>query len=126
MKKFKLIYYIILILVVITACEKEDETIFVTGVTLNNSEITILVSETAGLIATVSPEEATDKSVSWMSSDDNIATVNSTGLVTAISVGGAIITVKTTFNLNFGVIIVLIIIIVASYWYFKNKKKKKK
>lgn len=44
----------------------------------------------------VSPNNATDKSVTFTSSDTSVATVSSTGVVTANAVGSAVITVKTT------------------------------
>ncbi|MDE7386155.1 MAG: Ig-like domain-containing protein, partial [Muribaculaceae bacterium] len=50
------------------------------------------VGEIIALTATVSPENATDKSVSWSSSDENVATVDANGNVTAISLGNATIT----------------------------------
>ncbi len=69
----------------------------VTGVTLDPTEITLNLEETktAALTATVSPEDASDKRVTWSSSDEAIATVDSTGNVTAISAGIATITVTT-------------------------------
>jgi hypothetical protein len=68
----------------------------VTGVGLNKSEITLMVGDTETLTATVQPENATNKTVTWNSSDPAIASVNaSTGEVTAASVGTAKITVTT-------------------------------
>ena len=67
----------------------------VTGVELNKSEIELAVNETEPLTATVLPENATDKTVSWSSSNTNVATVSSNGVVTAVSPGTAVITVTT-------------------------------
>lgn len=67
----------------------------VTGVTLNKSETTITVKGTETLIATVTPDAATDKSVLWSSSHEDIATVNENGKVTALKIGETVITVKT-------------------------------
>lgn len=52
------------------------------------------VSDTETLTATVAPTDATVQTVTWSSSDDNVATVED-GLVTAIGAGTATITVTT-------------------------------
>ena len=67
--------------------------ISVTGITLDKSTATITEGENITLTATVSPENATDKTVTWTSSNTSVATVNN-GVVTAISVGIATITAK--------------------------------
>lgn len=64
----------------------------VTGVTLDGTEITLKVGETYTFTLTVSPENATDKSVTWTSSAADIAGVSG-GTVTALKVGFADITV---------------------------------
>ncbi len=67
----------------------------VTGVSMTPSTISIDENQTASLTATVSPSNATDKSVSWSSDNTLVATVNSSGVVTGVSPGRAIITVTT-------------------------------
>lgn len=57
------------------------------GVTLDKTEATLKATETARLTATVSPETTTDKTVTWTTSDEAVATVDATGLVTALKVG---------------------------------------
>ena len=64
----------------------------VSSITLNRTTAALKVSGTLQLEATVSPETATDKTVTWSSSNENIATVNTEGIVTAISIGEATIT----------------------------------
>lgn len=67
----------------------------VASVELNKSVTTILKGETETLITKISPSNATDASIQWSSSNNNIATVNSSGVVTAITEGSATITAKT-------------------------------
>ncbi|MBQ1168793.1 MAG: Ig-like domain-containing protein, partial [Bacteroidales bacterium] len=67
----------------------------VTGVSLDAEELTLLPGEAMPLTATVTPADATDKSVSWSSSNTYVATVSSEGLVTAVAPGIATITVTT-------------------------------
>ncbi len=66
----------------------------VESVSLNKESITLKVGETETLTATVLPEDATNKNVTWESSDESIATVED-GVVTAKAAGTAIITVTT-------------------------------
>ena len=67
----------------------------VTGVTVTPTTATINVGVTSQLTATVAPVNATNKSVTWSSSNTAIATVSSTGLVAGVAIGSATITVKT-------------------------------
>ena len=69
--------------------------VHVTGVTLDTTASTINKGATTTLVATVSPNDATDKSVSWSTSDASIATVDSSGAVSGIGCGNAVITVTT-------------------------------
>ena len=71
------------------------ETVAVTGVTLNKTEATIKVGVSLQLTATIAPSNATNKNVTWSSSDSSVATVNAVGKVTAVKAGSATITVKT-------------------------------
>ena len=70
-------------------------TVAVTGVTLDPTSTTLTVGNTETLTATVTPTNATNKSVTWSSSDTNVATV-SNGVVTAVAPGTATITATTT------------------------------
>ena len=73
----------------------EQGTIPVTGVSLNKSETTLTVGGTETLTATVLPEGATNKSVTWSSNAPSVATVDENGVVTAVGSGTATITVTT-------------------------------
>ena len=68
----------------------------VTGVSLNKTSTTLTVGGSETLIATVAPANATNKAVTWSSSDPTVATVDANGKVTAKKVGTATITVTTT------------------------------
>ena len=71
------------------------QTVAVTGVSLNPTSLTLTVGNSETLTATVSPDNATNKTVTWSTSDANIATV-SDGKVTAVAEGTAKVTVTTT------------------------------
>lgn len=73
----------------------EDPSIYVTGVTLDETSKTLAIAETLQLNATVNPIDAYDKTVTWASDNTAIATVDANGLVTAISYGEATISVTT-------------------------------
>ena len=67
----------------------------VTGVTLNKTATTIAVGASETLTATVAPTNATNKKVTWTSSDPAVATVDASGKVTGVAKGTATITVTT-------------------------------
>ena len=78
------------------SCKKEKvKSVSVTEVGLNKTSTTLIEGETETLVATVMPENATDKSVVWESGNESAATVSQEGLVTAVGEGKATITVKT-------------------------------
>ena len=72
-----------------------DPDVDVTGVSLDKSELTLAVKGTYTLKATVAPSDASNKSVTWKSSDDKIAIVDKDGKVTTVAIGKATITVTT-------------------------------
>ena len=76
--------------------DKESEEIAVTGVTLNKSELRMLVGDSERLSAEIEPATASDPSCTWNSNDSSVAKVDkNTGVVTAVSAGSATITVTT-------------------------------
>lgn len=66
----------------------------VTGVSLDKNSLELVEEDTETLIATVAPDDATNKNVIWSTENSGIATVND-GVVTAVSVGNTTITVTT-------------------------------
>ena len=67
----------------------------VTGISLDQTNATIKAGETLSLMATIKPENATNKGVSWTSSDESVAVVDANGNVTGKKEGTATITAKT-------------------------------
>ena len=67
----------------------------VTSVDLDYTDITLKMGEEFRLTALVLPEDASDKTVLWSSSDTNVATVNENGMVTAVNSGSATILCKS-------------------------------
>ena len=72
-----------------------DKVVSVTGVSLNESSITLDVGGSKTLTATVAPENATNKKVRWTSDNETVATVSEDGVVTAVAGGTAVITATT-------------------------------
>lgn len=68
--------------------------VLATGVTLNKTTASIGVNETLQLTATVKPDNATNKTIDWTSSNDSVVSVNANGLVTGKKAGTATITAK--------------------------------
>ena len=77
------------------SCSKDDPApIAVGGISLNKAELTLKPQQSETLKATVTPEDATDKNVTWSSSDPKVATVDDSGKVTAVAAGSATITAR--------------------------------
>jgi uncharacterized protein YjdB len=67
----------------------------VTGITLLPASLTFSVGSSQQLASTIAPANASNKNLSWTSDNTAVATVSSSGIVTAVSVGTATITVTT-------------------------------
>ena len=76
-----------------TKVVEETGPVAVESIVLNPTEMNLLVGDSETINATVLPGNATDKTVTWTSSDEDVATVNN-GTVTAVSGGTATITAK--------------------------------
>ncbi len=72
-----------------------DQIVHPTGISLNKTSASLVKGKTLKLKATVEPSDASDKTVKWKSSDNFVASVDSNGLVTALTPGKATITVTT-------------------------------
>jgi len=77
-------------------CEVTVNPVLVSGITLNQTEAEILVGEKLNLTATVTPNNATDKSVTWSSTNEAVAVVDESGQVTAV--GSGTCQIKATAN----------------------------
>ena len=77
-----------------------SEVIAVTGISLNKTSVNMHTGDTLTLKATISPTNATNKSVKWESSAPTIASIDNNGLVTALSDGSATITCTSLSNTN--------------------------
>jgi len=71
-------------------------TVAVTGVSLDKTTLSVVVGKTSQLMATVAPTDASDKTVTWKSSDATIASVSATGLVTGVKVSATAVTITVT------------------------------
>lgn len=76
----------------------QNTAIAVTGVSIDKTTMNLLVGNTGTLHATIYPSNASNQSVTWLSSNTSVATVSSSGVVTAKAVGSVVITVKTNNN----------------------------
>lgn len=73
----------------------DEEYVEVKGVKLNEQTHTMSVGENFNLVATIMPENATNKDVIWTSSNEAIATISGTGIIKSLKAGTTTITVKT-------------------------------
>ena len=83
-----------------TIVEMEPEVILASSISLDKTSAELTEGNTMQLTATVLPSNATNKAVTWSTSNSTVATVNSNGLVTALTPGSAIITASTTDGTN--------------------------
>ncbi|MBQ9820775.1 MAG: Ig-like domain-containing protein [Muribaculaceae bacterium] len=73
---------------------------YVSNIYLNKSSITLCVGDSETIIATVSPENASNSTLSWISSNPDVVTVTNSGIIKGVKPGNAIITVKATDGSN--------------------------
>ena len=98
MKRMIAMVAVVFSVAMFASCSDDDEnnggTVAVTGVTIQDS-LFLGVDSTFTLVATIAPEDATNKSVTWVSNADAVATVDANGVVTGVAEGTANITVTT-------------------------------
>ena len=102
MKKITTYFSMILLVICVglTSCDDVIDnpsgpvSVKVTAITLDAEKMTMEIGEVGQLNATVTPEDATDKTVTWTSSKESVATVDATGKVTAVAKGTARIKAK--------------------------------
>lgn len=73
-------------------CEVTVLPITAEKIVLDLTEVSLNQSDTIKITATITPENTTDKTITWSSSDEKIATVSTDGIITAVGVGKATIT----------------------------------
>ena len=96
-KVFKWVAVLCVFAAILLGCKGNVSTpIAVTGVTLDKATVTLVEQETVTLKATVKPEKAPNKAVTWSSNKPDVAAVDKDGKVTAKKTGEATITVTTT------------------------------
>lgn len=74
---------------------EEVKDINVESISLSDTNKTLQVGDTTSLVATIKPTNATNQNVTWISSDEKVATVSEKGVITAVKEGTATITVTT-------------------------------
>ncbi len=79
---------------IFTSCEKKDVTVAVTGIEVTPASVELKPGDTQVLTVSVLPENATDRTYTWSSSDESVATVTD-DVVTAVADGSAVITAVT-------------------------------
>ena len=87
--------FLISSLAIVLSCEKVPEEVAVSSISLGQTTAEMLIGETVQLTATILPSNATDKSVTWASSKQSVATISNNGLITAIAEGQSTITASS-------------------------------
>ncbi len=95
--KLFLFSLVLLSITLISGCKK-DEPVELAGITLSKTSTTLKPLVTEKLTATFFPEDAANKDVVWSTSNPAVATIDNTGLITAVGVGNAVITVASSQN----------------------------
>ena len=76
--------------------KSQEDIVPVTGITLNESELTITAESEKTLVATVIPDTASNKKINWTTSDNSIVTVSETGVIKGVKVSKNPVTITAT------------------------------
>ena len=85
---------------IVTVREEDSVDVVVTGITLETTTAELRVGDSLELVAAITPENASNKGLIWESSKPAIATVDQTGMVTAVAAGETVIVVSSEMNEN--------------------------
>ncbi len=85
---------------VVTVTDPTPPDVPVTGLTLDRHEVNMTTGDSDTLTATITPDNATDKSVAWSSSDSTVVAVDENGNITAMKAGTATITATSANNIS--------------------------
>lgn len=96
--------------------------LLVSGITLNQNSATLEEGNTLQLTANITPENASNKTLTWESANPEIATVDANGKVNAIKQGSTIITAKSTDGSNISAFCTLTVVKLVSSIYISNTK----
>ena len=121
MKKFKQLLFMVVLVSATVSCEKETPEISVQSITLNQLTADVPVGATLQLTATVLPENATNKTVTWSSGNETIATVSESGLVTGVKDGEVLIVAQAGDKTAICVVMVVTPVIpLANEWSYNG------
>ena len=95
-KSLSLLISVIILILFASSCKKD--TVKLAGISLDQSNTNLAMGSTVTLNVSFNPANASNKTVTWQSSDQNIATVGSDGTVTAVGLGTATITAVSSEN----------------------------
>lgn len=97
--------------IVVSDEEHDDDETYVTSITLNPTAVNLKVGETKTITATVKPSNATNKGIVWVSHNENVATVNANGKITAVGVGNT--TIEARAEDGSGVVATIDVVVTA-------------
>ena len=97
-KNLFFISFVLVFATIFTGCKKDDNTVDLAGITISKTSTTLKPEAQDTLAITFFPENASNKNVTWASSNSDVATVDDNGIVTAVAVGSATITVTSVEN----------------------------